>query len=188
MNMLHMSTEDLDCFWHLVKCNPIVLQTSLGKPVPKKVLQGLLVHRLLLLDSIEKCLWILRVKFNFCTPGQLNLQKVTSLKRMIFMLEQVKLLILIVISSEQACYDHVVVVWNRTVIDYEAMFKYPLTEDSLRQVYDENTTFQKSTCGYGMFPSKHICDKVDMVKVVERGITEYHKGNNIWSYFVCSKR
>ncbi len=62
MNMLHMSTEDLDCFWHLVKCNPIVFQKSLGKTVPKRVLQGLLVHGLLLLDSIKNCLWILREK------------------------------------------------------------------------------------------------------------------------------
>jgi hypothetical protein len=54
MNMLHMSTEDLDCFWHLVKFDPIVLQTSLRKPVPKRVLQGSLVHGLLSLDSIEK--------------------------------------------------------------------------------------------------------------------------------------
>jgi hypothetical protein len=64
MNMLHMLTEDLDCFWHLVKCNPIVLQTFLGKPVPKMVLQGLLVHGSLLLDSIEKCLWTLREIFS----------------------------------------------------------------------------------------------------------------------------
>jgi hypothetical protein len=56
MNILHMSTKDLDCFWHLVKCDPIVLQTSLGKPVPKRVLQGLLVHGWLSLNSIEKCL------------------------------------------------------------------------------------------------------------------------------------
>jgi hypothetical protein len=74
------------------------------------------------------------------------------------------------------------------VIDNEAMFTYPLTEDSLRQVCHENTTFQKITCGYGIFPSKHIRDKVNKVKVVNWGITEYHKGNNIQSYFVCSKR
>jgi hypothetical protein len=188
INMLHLSTEDLDYFWHLVKCDPIVLQTSLGKPVSKRVLQGSLVHGLLSLDSIRKCLWIPREKFNFCTTGQLNLQKVTSLKKMLFILEQVKFPFLIAVSSEQACYDHVVVVWNRMVIDYEAMFTYPLTEDFLRQVCGENATFQKITCGYGTFPSKHIHDKVDKVKVVEWGITEYHNGNNIWSYFVCLKR
>jgi hypothetical protein len=73
------------------------------------------------------------------------------------------------------------------VIDYEAMFTYPLMEDSLRQVCGENTTFQKITCGYGIFPSKHIHDKVDKVKVVKWGITEYHKGNNIWSYLFIQR-
>jgi hypothetical protein len=100
--MLHISTENSDYFWHLVNCDLNVLQTSLGKPVPKRVLQGLLVHGSLLLDFIEKCLWILREKFNLFTTGQLNLQKVKSLKRTLFMLEQVKFPILIVISSEQA--------------------------------------------------------------------------------------
>ncbi len=95
------------------------------------------------------------------------------------MLDQVKFPILIAVSSVQACYNHVVVVWNHMVIDFEAMFTYPLMENSLRQVCGENTTFQKITCGYGIFPSKHIRDKVDKVKVAEWGITEYHKGNNI---------
>jgi hypothetical protein len=31
---------------------------------------------------------------------------------------------LIAVSSEQMCYDNGVVVWNRTVIDYEAIFTH----------------------------------------------------------------
>ncbi len=42
------------------------------------------------------------------------------------------------------------------VIDYESKFMYPSTEDSLRQVCGFTTTFQKITCGYGIFPLKHI--------------------------------
>ena len=62
----------------------------------------------------------------------------------------------VVISVESTCamYNHVVVVWNELVFDYEAKYTYPLTEDSLRNVCGNNTSFTKITSGYGIFPSK----------------------------------
>ena len=57
------------------------------------------------------------------------------------MLEQMKFPVLIGVSSTLSSYDHVVVVWNGIVIDYELMYTYPLTEESLRQVCGKNTTF-----------------------------------------------
>ncbi len=53
-------------------------------------------------------------------------------------------------------YDQVAVVWNGKIIDYEAMITLPLSEDSLRQVCGENTTFKKIRLGYGVFPLKHL--------------------------------
>jgi hypothetical protein len=41
---------------------------------------------------------------------------------------------LISIESKLATYHHMVVVWKEMVIDYEFIFTYPLTEDSLRQI------------------------------------------------------
>ncbi len=35
-------------------------------------------------------------------------------------------------------------------------YTYPLTEESLRQVCGTNTTFQKVTSGYGLFPQKNL--------------------------------
>ncbi len=70
------------------------------------------------------------------------------------MLKEVKFPVLIGISSTQTCYDHVVVIWNGIVVDYESMYTFPLTEESLRQVCDANTTFQKVTTGYGLSPPK----------------------------------
>ena len=49
---------------------------------------------------------------------------------------------LIGVSSTQSSYNHVVVIWNGIVIDYESMHTCTLTEESLRQVCGTNTTFQ----------------------------------------------
>ena len=56
---------------------------------------------------------------------------------------------LISVESKFATYHHVVVVWREMVIDYESMYTYPLTEDTLRQICSVNTTFQRISCGYG---------------------------------------
>jgi hypothetical protein len=63
---------------------------------------------------------------------------------------------LISVESKFATYHHVVVVWREMVIDYESMYTYPLTEDTLRQICGVNTTFQQISCGYGILPST-IC-------------------------------
>jgi hypothetical protein len=77
----------------------------------------------------------------FVTTRKLNLKRLTSLKQTLNMLEQMKFPVLIGVSSTLSSYDHVVVVWNGIVIDYELMYTYPLTEESLRQVCGKNTTF-----------------------------------------------
>jgi hypothetical protein len=41
---------------------------------------------------------------------------------------------LISVESKLAIYHHVVVVWREMVVDYESMYTYPLTEDTLRQI------------------------------------------------------
>ena len=88
----------------------------------------------------------------FVTTRKLNLKRLTSLKQTLNMLEQMKFPVLIGVSSTLSSYDHVVVVWNGIVIDYELMYTYPLTEESLRQVCGKNTTFKKITSGCGLFP------------------------------------
>jgi hypothetical protein len=50
---------------------------------------------------------------------------------------------LISVESKLATYHHVVVVWREMVIDYESMYTYPLTKDTLRQICGVNTTFQR---------------------------------------------
>ena len=69
---------------------------------------------------------------------------------------EIKFYMLISIENKLATLHHMVVVWREMVIDYESMFTYPLTEDSLRQIFGVNTTFIQINSGYGISPSKQI--------------------------------
>ncbi len=91
---------------------------------------------------------------------------------------------LISVESKFATYHHVVVVWRQMVIDYESMYKYPLTEDTLRQICGVNTTFQQISCGYGILPST-ICKKIEAYQYIQDwGTEEYSKqGSSIREYF-----
>ena len=102
------------------------------------------------------------------------------------MLEQMKFPVLFGVSSTLSSYDHVVVIWNGIVIDYESMYTYPLTEESLRQVCGKSTTFQKITSGYGLFPPKDLCKKVNKLSEKQWGITEFYKchDSRIRDYFL----
>ncbi len=101
-------------FWHLANSDVGVLEKQLCQQVPNKVQKSF--------DSIKKCLWILRKQFNFLTTSKLDLKRLTSLKQMLKMLEQMKFPVLIGVSSTQSCYDHAVVIWNGIVIDYKSMY------------------------------------------------------------------
>jgi hypothetical protein len=68
LNMLHFLQEDMNIFWELVASDLFALMNSLNEEfVPKAVLKPSLE-----IDSIQKCLWILRKKFNFQTTKKLT--------------------------------------------------------------------------------------------------------------------
>ncbi len=174
LNMLQCSKEELDLFWHLANSDEDVIEKQLRDEVPTKVRKSF--------DSIEKCLWILRKQFKFVTTRKLNLKRLTSLKQMLKMLEQMKFSVLIGVSSTQS---HVIVIWNSIVKNYESMYTYPLIEESLRQVCGTNTTFQKITSGYGLFPPRDLCKKANKLNVTDWGMTEFYKpdDSSIRGYF-----
>lgn len=76
-------------------------------------------------------------------------------------------------------------VWNSMVIDYESMYTYALSEETLRQVCGPNTTFEKVTSGYGLFPPNNLRLQVNREKDIDWGITEFYKrdGSSIRGYF-----
>jgi hypothetical protein len=90
---------------------------------------------------------------------------------------------LISAESKLATYHHVVVDWREMVFDYESMYRYPLTKDTLRQICSVNTTFQRIGCGYGIFPSK-ICKALQVNQnIPDWGTEKYFKqGSSIRKY------
>jgi hypothetical protein len=71
------------------------------------------------------------------------------LKQSLKALLEIEFPVLISVESKHATYQHVVVVWREMVIDYESMYTYPLTEDTLRKICGVNITFQRISCGCG---------------------------------------
>jgi hypothetical protein len=88
-----------------------------------------------------------------------NLQEVIDILRMM------KFPLVILVKRIHACYHHVVLTWRGMIIDYESKYEFSLTNDSLRQICDVNTTFDGMSCGYGIFPPPYIRDSIDNVSV-----------------------
>jgi hypothetical protein len=148
LNMLHFLQDDMKIFWELATSDLNALMNSLNEEfVPKAVSKPSLQ-----IDSIQKCLWNLRKKFKFQTTKKINKKHFQCLKQSLKVLLEIKFPMLISVESKFAAYQHVVVVWREMVIDYESMYTYPLTEDTLRQICGVNTTFQQISCGYGILP------------------------------------
>ncbi len=137
LNMLHFLPEDMNILGELAISDLFTLMKSLNESyVPKAVLTPSLE-----IDSIQKCLWILRKKFNFQNTKKLEYKHFQCLKQSLKALLEIKFPMLISVESKLATYHHVVVVWIEMVIDYESIYTYPLTKDTLRQICSVNTTF-----------------------------------------------
>jgi hypothetical protein len=180
LNMLHFLPEDMNIFWELATSDLFTLMKSLNESfVPTAVLTPSLG-----IDLIQKCLWILRKKFKFQTTQKITYKHFHCLKQSLKKLLEIKFPMLISVESKFATYHHVVVVWREMVIDYESMYTYPLTEDTLRQICSVNTTFQRISCGYGILPST-ICKTFEANQnIQDRGIADLYKpGSSIRDYF-----
>jgi hypothetical protein len=184
MNVLHCSPEDMTSFWNLATSPLHLIQQSLNEvQVPRAVMGNSFG-----IDSIEKCLWILRKKFNFATTSKLRVSEFQSLNLSLNALFEIIFPMLISVKSSQAMYKHVVVVWRNKIIDFECMHTYPLTEESLGQVCGVHTTFQRIVSGYGIFPSKKIRTSSENDDVQDWGMNDYYKkGGSVRGYFMCNK-
>jgi hypothetical protein len=184
MNVLHCSLEDMTCFWNLATSPLHSIQKSLNEDqLPRAIMSNNFR-----IDSIEKCLWILRKKFNFATTSKLRISEFQSLKLSLKALVEIKFPMLISVQSSQAIYKHVVVVWRNKIIDFECKHTYTLTEESLRQVCGVHTTFQRIVRGYGIFPSKIIRTSSENAYIQDWGMNDYYnKGGSVRRYFMCRK-
>jgi hypothetical protein len=128
LNMLHFLPEDMNNFWELATSDFFTLMKSWNESyVPKAVLKPSLG-----IDSIQMCLWIPCKTFKFQTTKKLNYKHFQCLKRSLKVLLEIKFPMLISVISKFDTYHHVVVVWREMVIDYESMFTYSFTNDTLR--------------------------------------------------------
>ena len=188
MNMLHCSPAEMLIFWNLATSSLYSIQNSLNEvQVPRAVFRNASIG-LVGIDSIEKCLWILRKKFNFATTSKLRVSEFQSLTLSLKALAEIKFPMLISVQSRQAIYKHVVVVWRNKIIDFECMHTYPLTEESLRQVCGVHTTFQRIVRGYGIFPSKEIRLSPENAYVQDWGMDDfYKKDGSVRRYFMLNK-
>ncbi len=184
MNMLRCSRAELNSIWEMATMSVQETQFALkdllnDKKVPNCVIKGNLE-----VDSIEKSLLIPRKKFSFATTLKLKLSCFQCVKQSLKALLEIKFPAIISVQAQRATYNHVVIIWRKMVIDYESKYIYPLTEDSLRQVCGFATTFQRITCGYGIFPSRHIPQSPENVHIKDWGTSEYYEpGGSIRKYF-----
>ena len=181
MHMLHHSDDDLNSFWELATTSLPSLQRSLNESsIPASVIHGNKV-----IDSIEKCLWILRKKFKYNTTTTLKVTRFSSLKMALNALLKIKFPMVISVNSRQATYNHVVVVWQNKVIDFESGHTLPLSEDSLGQVCGIHTSFCNISRGYGLFPSKTIRKMDENSDISDWGLKEYNNwSSDVRKYFV----
>ncbi len=123
--MLRLSEHDITVFWDIATAPPHSISEHLCDVVPKIV-----CNHFSQVDSIQKCLWILWQQFKFMSFKKMKLLYFTSIKNTLQILQLCHFPILLSVNSKNAVYDHVVVIWQGRIIDYESKNIYTLTNES----------------------------------------------------------
>jgi hypothetical protein len=128
MSMMHCSDANLDLVWTLATSPIHTVMTELGqKCVPKIVLKKGYNS----VDSLEKSLWILRLRFKFSCTSPLRTLYFVKVNDAVWVLSLLKYPMVISVASKLALYIHVVVIWRGRVIDYESKHTHTLTAETL---------------------------------------------------------
>jgi hypothetical protein len=112
--MLRVSEHDVSMFWDLAIAPLHSISKHLRDAVPKIV-----CNHYGQVNSIHKCLRILWKQFNFISTKKMKLSYFTSIENTLQNLQICHFPILLSVNSKNAVYDHVVVIWQGRVIDYE---------------------------------------------------------------------
>ncbi len=137
LNVWTLSEHDVCMFWDLATAPLHSISKHLYDVVPKIVW-----NHFSQVNSIEKSLRILWKQFKFIATKKMKLSYFTSIKNTLKILQLCHFPILLLVNSKNAVYDHVVVIWQGRVIDYEFENTYMLTNESLQQIFGANTFFQ----------------------------------------------
>ncbi len=146
LNMLRLSEHDVSLFWDLATAPLHSISEHLCD-----VVQKIVCNHFSQVNSIEKCLWILRKQFKFIATKKMKLSYFTTIKNTLQILQLCHFSILLLVNSKNAVFDHVVVIWQGRVIHYESKNIYILTKESSQQICGANTFFSHVSCGYGLF-------------------------------------
>jgi hypothetical protein len=171
LNLLHFSPVDMKLFWELATSDLFTLMKSLNESlVPRDFF---IIKLRKQFDSEVPVDSTSEVQVSDHTKN--NYKHIQCLKQSLKAFFEIKLPMLISVESKFAIYHHVVVNLRQIVVDYESMYTYPLTEDTLRQICGVNTTFQQISCGYGILPPT-ICKIFEANQYIQDwGTEEYFK-------------
>jgi hypothetical protein len=149
--MLRLSEHDVTEFWDLATDPLHSISECLHGVIPKIV-----CNHFCQVNSIEKCLWILWQQFKFIATKKMKLLHFTSIKNTLQILQLCQFPVLLLVNSKNAVYNHVVVIWQGRVFDYESENINMLTKDSLQQISGANMFFSHVSCGFRLFPLANI--------------------------------
>ncbi len=113
--MSRLSEHDVTMFWDLATAPLHSISECLRDVVPKIVRNNFNQ-----VNSIQKCLWILRNQFKITSTKKMKLSYFTSIKNTLQILQLCHFPILLSVNSKNAVYNHVVVIWQGRVIDYKS--------------------------------------------------------------------
>jgi hypothetical protein len=91
------------------------------------------------------------------------------------------------VNSKYAVYDHIVVIWQVRVIDYESENIYMLTNESLQQICVTNTFFSHVSCEYGLFPPAGIQVRALSPEITNWGKDDYDDNKSTLRKFFNKK-
>jgi hypothetical protein len=165
--ILKFSTQQIEDFWNLVTSPLSSISDYFQEDIPRAICNSLKQ-----VNSIQKCLWLLRTKFKFMSTWKLKLSFFVNVEKTMMILRQFQFPLIISVHSRGAVYDHVVVVWQGEIFDYESETIYMLSEDAIRQMCSVNTTFSHIRSGYGLFLPKNI--RTLSPEVTDWGDSSYH--------------
>jgi hypothetical protein len=154
-NMLcHMGMDDVAAEFRVIACQKTVedLKRAMGViTIPKQV-----VGSLNNIDPILKCLWILEQRYNCRRFGSLNVQRLITPHHVVGVLCTIRLPMIVSFVGKHSLYNHVVVVWNGRIIDFESRVTYPVNEENVNRICGPNNPFVAVTRGYVILPSRKM--------------------------------
>jgi len=153
---LRFEQQKVDEFWKYCHLPIDQLWIELGDDtIPKRVMS-----KSGEINKLEKLIWIVRnKKFGFMTTKRFKENTFNQVNDTFEIISGFKFPILISVTASDHHYKHVVVIWNKMIIDYEQKNPVPFTKKNLAEICGEHNRFRKIDNGYGLFPSQDIREK-----------------------------